>query len=69
MNFSGVKKIIELFFYPFSFDATAYCRDADCRKKVHGMVLVYHLTSRQPPNCVFNDGLNLSVCRNLNIVV
>ena len=38
-------------------------------KKVHGMVLVYHLTSRQPPICVFNDGLNLSVCRNLNIVV
>ena len=70
MNFPGVKKKnIELFLNPFSFDATVHYRDANCRKKVHGMVLVYHLISRQPPLCVFDDGFNLSVCHNLNIVV
>ena len=63
------KKNIELFLNPFSFDATVHYCDANCRKKVHGMVLVYHLISRQPPLCVFDDGFNLSVCHNLNIVV
>ena len=47
MNFSGVKKIIELFFYLFSFDATVDYHDASCGEKVHGVVLIYRLISRQ----------------------
>ena len=47
MNFSGVKKIMELFFYLFSFDATVDYHDASCGEKVHGVVLIYRLISRQ----------------------
>ena len=48
MNFSRVKKkIMELFFYLFSFDATVDYHDASCWEKVHGLVLIYRLISRQ----------------------
>ena len=45
----------------FFFDATAIYRDANRRKKVHRLVLIYRLISRQPPFCVFDDAFNLSV--------
>ena len=62
MNFSGIKKIMELYFNLFFFfDATAIYRDANRRKKVHRLVLIYRLISRQPPFCVFDDAFNLSV--------
>ena len=43
----------------FSLDAFDNYRDANRRKKVHGVVLIYHLISRQPPFCVFADAFNL----------
>ena len=52
----------------FFFDATAIYRDANRRKKVHGVVLIYRLISRQPPFCIFDDAFNLSVYHS-NIVV
>ena len=61
MNFSGVKKIIELFFNLLSFDATVNYRDTYCGGKVHGVVLNYRLIGCQPPFCVFDDAFNLSV--------
>ena len=45
----------------FFFDATAIYRDANRRQKVHRLVLIYRLISRQPPFCVFDDAFNLSV--------
>ena len=63
------QKIMELFSnLSFFFDATAIYRDANRRKKVHGLVLIYRLISRQPPFCVFDDAFNLSVYHS-NIVV
>ena len=38
---------MELFFYLFSFDATVDYHDASCGEKVHGVVLIYRLISRQ----------------------
>ena len=38
---------MELFFYLFSFDATVDYHDASCWEKVHGLVLIYRLISRQ----------------------
>ena len=38
---------MELFFYLFSFDATVDYHDASCWEKVHGVVLIYRLISRQ----------------------
>ena len=52
----------------FFFDATAIYRDANRRLKVHRVVLIYSLISRQPPFCVFDDAFNLSVYH-ANIVV
>ena len=43
----------------FSLDAFDNYRDANRRKKVHGVVLIYRLISRQPPFCVFADAFNL----------
>ena len=43
----------------FSPDASDNYRDANRRKKVHGVVLIYRLISRQPPFCVFADAFNL----------
>ena len=43
----------------FSLDAFDNYRDANRRKKVHGVVLIYPLISRQPPFCVFADAFNL----------
>ena len=43
----------------FSPDASDNYRDANRRKKVHGLVLIYRLISRQPPFCVFADAFNL----------
>ena len=43
----------------FSLDASDNYRDANRRKKVHGVVLIYRLISRQPPFCVFADAFNL----------
>ena len=37
-------------------------------KKVHGVVLVYRLISRQPPLCVFDDAFNLSVYHSNTVV-
>ena len=68
MNFSWIKKIMELYLNLFFFDATAIYRDANRRKKVHGVVLIYRLISRQPPFCIFDDAFNLSVYHS-NIVV
>ena len=47
------------FFNPFSFDASVNYRDANCRKKVHEVVLIHRLISRQLPFCVFDDAFNL----------
>ena len=47
------------FFNPFSFDASVNYRDANCRKKVHEVVLIHGLISRQLPFCVFDDAFNL----------
>ena len=56
------QKIMELFSnLSFFFDATAIYRDANRRKKVHRVVLIYSLISRQPPFWVFDDAFNLSV--------
>ena len=38
---------MELFFYLFSFDATVDYHDASCVEKLHGVVLIYRLISRQ----------------------
>ena len=38
---------MELFFYLFSFDATVDYHDASCGEKLHGVVLIYRLISRQ----------------------
>ena len=46
-------------FNPFSFDASVNYRDANCRKKVHEVVLIHRLISRQLPFCVFDDAFNL----------
>ena len=63
------QKIMELFLnLSFFFDATAIYRDANRRKKVHRVVLIYSLISRQPPFWVFDDAFNLSVYH-LNIFV
>ena len=43
----------------FSPDASDNYRDTNRRKKVHGVVLIYRLISRQPPFCVFADAFNL----------
>ena len=43
----------------YSPDASDNYRDANRRKKVHGVVLIYRLISRQPPFCVFADAFNL----------
>ena len=45
----------------FFFDAPANYRDANRKKKVHRVVLIYILISRQPPFWVFDDAFNLSV--------
>ena len=50
--FSGAKRIIDLFFNLFFLDATVNYCDANCSKKVHGVVIIYRLISRQPPFCV-----------------
>ena len=52
MNFSGVKRIIDLFFNLFFLDTTVNYCDTNCSKKVHGVVMIYRLISRQPPFCV-----------------
>ena len=52
MNFSRVKRIIDLFFNLFFLDATVNYCDVNCSKKVHGVVMIYRLISRQPPFCV-----------------
>ena len=52
----------------FFFDAPAIYRDANRRKKVHRVVLIYSLISRQPPFCVFDDAFNLSVYHSNNFV-
>ena len=44
------------------------CFDANCRKNVHGVVLVYRLISRQPLLCVFDDAFNLSVYHSNTVV-
>ena len=38
---------MELFFYLFYFDATVDYHDASCGEKLHGVVLIYRLISRQ----------------------
>ena len=43
----------------FSPDASGNYRDTNRRKKVHRVVLIYRLISRQPPFCVFADAFNL----------
>ena len=50
-----MKRLLNL----FSLDAFDNYRDANRRKKVHGVVLIYRLISRQPPFCVFADAFNL----------
>ena len=54
--------------YFLSIDTSADCCDANCRKNVHGVVLVYRLISRQPLLCVFDDAFNLSVYHSNTVV-
>lgn len=58
---------MELIFNLFSFDITVIYRVANCKKKVHCVVLIYIYFSRQRPFSVFDDALNLTVY-NSNIV-
>ena len=60
-NFFTVQKIIELIFSLFPFDAIVVYPNANYRKKVHGVVLVYVLLSRLPTFCVFNVVVNHSI--------
>ena len=68
VNFFGVQKILQRFFNLFSSDASVHYRDANCRKKVLGVVLNNRSGSRQTPFCVFDDVSNLSVYHS-NIIV
>ena len=55
VNFFGVQKILQRFFNLFSSDASVHYRDANCRKKVLGVVLNNRSVSRQTPFCVFDE--------------
>ena len=61
MSFATVQKTIELIFSLFPFCAIIVYPNANYRKKVHGVVLVYVLLSRLPSFCVFNVVDNRSV--------
>ena len=61
MSFATVQKTIELIFSLFPFCAIIVYPNANYRKKVHGVVLVYVLLSRLPSFCVFKVVVNRSV--------
>ena len=68
MNFSGVKRIIDLFFNLFFLDTTVNYCDANCSKKVHWGG--HDLPLNQSPTAIlcFDDAFNLSVYHS-NIVL
>ena len=61
MSFATVQKTIEQIFSLFPFCAVIVYPNANYRKKVHGVVLEYVLSSRLPSFCVFNVVVNRSV--------
>ena len=44
---------MELIFKLFPFDSTVICPDANCREKVHGMVLIYGIILLLTANLCF----------------
>ena len=65
MSFATVQKTIELIFSLFLFCENVVYPNANYRKKLHGVVLVYVLLSRSLPFCVFNVIVNLFIMRTL----
>ena len=61
MSFATVQKTIELIFSLFPFCAIIVYPNANYRKKVHGVALVYVLLSHLPSFCVFKVVVNRSV--------
>ena len=61
MSFATVQKTIQLIFSLFPFCAIIVYPNANYRKKVHGVVLVYVLLSPLPSFCVFKVVVNRSV--------